>query len=117
MLKIFITIILLYFSCFYTLGQKKYYGYENWSGRNSITKSDIEITKEFALKHNLTLSKGSNCNRINYKISLNDFDSLKLGKIESYIFPSATEAQLGLVYYLDNLATPYIPPRLDKIGD
>lgn len=121
MLKVLITTIMLYCICDNTLGQKKYYGYENWSGRNTIAKSNIVISEGFVLKYNMTLSKGSTNKSFKYKISLDNSDSTKLGSVEAYIFPSATEAQLGLVYYLDNLATPNLPPCLDngnnKIGD
>jgi hypothetical protein len=115
--------IVIVICCFFniTFAQNMNYGYDNWPGKSGVIKSNIELPTQLISKFNLTLAQGSKETSFFYKISLDENDQIKKGRLQAEIFSSIEEAQSALVEYLDCLTTPYKPPRLTnegfKIGD
>jgi hypothetical protein len=96
--------IFIVFSLFFDtngFSQIEKYNYDNWPGKNTVAKKNIEIDHNFVSNHKLTLAKGFNDSTIFYKIPLSEDDSVKKGRLQISIHSSSTEAQLALVEYLD----------------
>jgi hypothetical protein len=100
--------------------QKNTFDFENWPGKNSAVKSNIELAPQFVSKYDLSLAKGSNGRVFFYKIALDGNDQKKLGRLQVQVFSSTEEAQKALVAHL-NSKTIDIPPRLTedeyRVGD
>lgn len=97
------------------------YGYESWPGKSGVIKTNIEFPGHFILEYDLSLNMGSKGDAFSYGLPLDENDSTKIGLINAMVFSSVEKAQLALIDYLDNMVTPYKPPRLTnedfKVGD
>lgn len=111
-LKIIVCILVTISSIDYALSQYNNYDYENWPGKNVLAKSNIELPEEFITENNLDLTKGSKEDYFFYRISLDENDSLKEGRLQCEVFSTTIEAQKALVECLNIMTKPIKPPRL-----
>jgi len=112
MLKTKIILINLLLIILFAKAQVNNYGSENWPGKNSLMKNNIELKDSLALKYNLYLAKGSINNSVIYKMPINSYDTMLIGKLYIQIYLSPTEAQSYLVEYLNLITNINKPTRL-----
>jgi len=102
-----------------TLPPEKDYGYATWPGKAGTAKTNVELPTELLTKYQATLSAGSNAQNFFYKVPMDEFATVKTGRVQASIFLTTQAAQLGLVNYLNELQI--LPPRLTneayKVGD
>lgn len=112
--KILKIILIVLINCLWisAYSQISNYDIENWSGKNSVVKDHISLPNNVIKEYNMTLTKGSRESSFFYKISLDENDRLKKGRLQVKVFSNIKDAQLALVEYLDCLSTPFKPPRL-----
>lgn len=94
------------------LSQVVKYDYENWPGKNSVSKNNIKINDNLVSNYKMKLAKGYNDSSLFYRIPLNENDSIKKGRLHIKIFSNSSEAQMALTAYLDCIVTPKSFPRL-----
>lgn len=110
--RIAVCILVTFCSFDIALSQYSNYDYENWPGKNGSVKSNIELQEEFITVNNLDLTKGSKGDYFFYRISLDENDSLKEGRLQCEVFSTTIEAQKALVECLNIMTKPIKPPRL-----
>lgn len=114
MRKKIVFINIVFILIFYANGfsQIEKYNFNNWPGKNTVAKKNIEIDHNFTSNHKLSLAKGFSDSIVFYKVPLSEDDSLKKGRLQLSIYSSSKEAQLALVEYLDCLTLPVKPNQL-----
>jgi len=106
--------IIIACNCGSAIAQSNSYGHENWPGKNGIVKTHIEVPESLVFKYNLNITRGSNDEFLFFDIIQHENKSINKGRLQLEIFSSPADAQVGLVNYLNNLSTPFKPPRLSS---
>ena len=90
------------------------YDFNNWSGKNSIPRCNIIISRDIIKTYNMILSPGSDSCTIICKMPFSNTDTLNRGRLFMKVYDSPQDAHLALFYYLEDFAIPPIPQKCES---
>lgn len=113
-LHLLLVSILVLCSMLFSFAQNSGYGYESWLEKDKSAKDNMQIPAEFIKTHGMKLVTGSSGHEFYFVIPGDRSDSLKMGRVQVGVFQSSMKAQLRLLSFLDELASPVKPIQLSK---